>query len=320
MVPPVPSPAESRPPAVRCSGLVKSYRDVVAVDGLDLEVLPGECFGLLGPNGAGKTTTVEVLEGLIPADAGEVEVLGRRWGRGRAEDRAIRERMGIQLQETRLPDKLTVREVLRIFRSFHRHGRSVDETIATVELEGKADSRIDRLSGGQRQRLALACSLVGDPEILFLDEPTTGLDPQARLKLWELVERFKDRGGTVLLTTHYMEEAARLCDRVAIMDRGRRIALGTPEELVASLGADQILEFEAAGSVAEEPLRALPGVRHLFLRRGTYVLTVARIVESLPPLLQELERQRVEVETLTTHAATLEDVFVELTGRGLRDD
>ncbi|MFP3939077.1 MAG: ATP-binding cassette domain-containing protein [Thermoanaerobaculia bacterium] len=302
---------------MRASGLVKRYRDVVAVDGVDLEVLPGECFGLLGPNGAGKTTTVEVLEGLIRADAGEVEVLGRSWGRG--EDRAIRERLGIQLQETRLPDKLTPREILRVFRSFHHHGQTVDEVLATVELEGKADSRIQNLSGGQRQRLALACSLVGDPELLFLDEPTTGLDPQARLKLWELVERFKERGGTVLLTTHYMEEAARLCDRVAIMDRGRRIALGTPEELVASLGADQILEFEAAGTVVEEPLRGLPGVRHLYVRRGTYVLTVGRIVESLPPLLRELDRQGVEVETLTTHAATLEDVFVELTGRGLRD-
>ena len=312
-----PEPSPTRP-AVHCSGLVKRYRDVVAVDGLDLEVVPGECFGLLGPNGAGKTTTVEVLEGLIRADEGEVEVLGRSWGRG--EDRAIRERLGIQLQETRLPDKLTPREVLRVFRSFHHHGRTVDEVLATVELEGKADARIQNLSGGQRQRLALACSLVGDPEILFLDEPTTGLDPQARLKLWELVEGFKARGGTVLLTTHYMEEAARLCDRVAIMDRGRRIALGTPEELVASLGADQILEFETAGALDEEPLQGLPGVRHLSLRRGTYVLTVGRIVESLPPLLQELERQGIEVETLTTHAATLEDVFVELTGRGLRDD
>ncbi|HSL83481.1 MAG TPA: ABC transporter ATP-binding protein [Thermoanaerobaculia bacterium] len=312
-----PSPAA---PAVRCSGLVKRYRDVVAVDGLNLEVWPGECFGLLGPNGAGKTTTVEVLEGLIPADAGEVEILGRRWGRGRAADRAIRERLGIQLQETRLPDKLTVRETLRIFRSFHRQGRGVGETIATVELEGKADARIDRLSGGQRQRLALACALVGDPEILFLDEPTTGLDPQARLKLWERVERFKAGGGTVLLTTHYMEEAARLCDRVAILDLGRRIALGTPQELIASLGADQILEFEAAGgAVAEEPLRRLPGVRSLARRDGTYVLTVARVVETLPPLLQELQRQGVEVETLATHAATLEDVFVELTGKGLRD-
>jgi len=308
----------SSTPAVRCTGLVKRYKDVVAVDGVDLEVRSGECFGLLGPNGAGKTTTVEILEGLMPADAGTVEVLGRRWGRG--EDRSIRERLGIQLQETRLPGKLTVREVVRVFRSFHRSGRSVEETLATVELEAKAGARVERLSGGQRQRLALACALVGDPELLFLDEPTTGLDPQARLALWELVEGFKAEGGTVVLTTHYMEEAARLCERVAILDLGKRIALGTPQELVASLGADQILEFEAAGAVAEEPLRSLPGVRHLALRNGSYTLTVRRVEESLPALLEELGRQGLEVRTLATHAATLEDVFVELTGRGLRDD
>jgi ABC-2 type transport system ATP-binding protein len=314
MIPPAPD----LPPAVRCTGLVKRYKDVVAVAGIDLEVRAGECFGLLGPNGAGKTTTVEILEGLLPVDAGTVEVLGERWGRGR--DRAIRERLGIQLQETRLPDKLTVREILGIFRSFHRSGRSVEETLATVELEAKADARVERLSGGQRQRLALACALVGDPELLFLDEPTTGLDPQARLKLWELVEGFKAAGGTVVLTTHYMEEAARLCDRVAILDLGKRIALGTPQELIASLGADQILEFEPSGTVAEEVLRALPGVRHLALRNGAYTLTVGRVEESLPALLEELARQGLEVRTLATHAATLEDVFVELTGRGLRDD
>ena len=310
--------APDLPPAVRCTGLVKRYKDVVAVAGIDLEVRAGECFGLLGPNGAGKTTTVEILEGLLPVDAGTVEVLGERWGRGR--DRAIRERLGIQLQETRLPDKLTVREILGIFRSFHRSGRSVEETLATVELEAKADARVERLSGGQRQRLALACALVGDPELLFLDEPTTGLDPQARLKLWELVEGFKAAGGTVVLTTHYMEEAARLCDRVAILDLGKRIALGTPQELIASLGADQILEFEPSGAVAEERLRALPGVRHLALRNGAYTLTVGRVEESLPALLEELARQGLGVRTLATHAATLEDVFVELTGRGLRDD
>ena len=316
--PPTPADTILPPPAVRCSGLVKRYRDVVAVDGVDLEVGSGECFGLLGPNGAGKTTTVEILEGLLPADAGTVEVLGRRWGRG--EDREIRERLGIQLQETRLPGKLTVREVVRIFRSFHRSGRGIDETLATVELEAKAGARVERLSGGQRQRLALACALVGDPEILFLDEPTTGLDPQARLKLWELVEGFKAGGGTVVLTTHYMEEAARLCERVAILDLGKRIALGSPQELIASLGADQILEFEATGAVAEGSLEGLPGVRHLALRNGAYTLTVRRVEESLPALLEALARQGLEVKTLATHAATLEDVFVELTGRGLRDD
>ncbi len=315
-----PSVPEAAPPpaAVRCAGLVKRYRDVVAVDGLDLEVAAGECFGLLGPNGAGKTTTVEILEGLLPADAGTVEVLGRAWGGG--DDRALRERLGIQLQETRLPDKLTVREVVRIFRSFHHAGRPVDATLATVELEAKAETRVERLSGGQRQRLALACALVGDPEVLFLDEPTTGLDPQARLKLWELVEGFTAGGGTVVLTTHYMEEAARLCDRVAILDQGRRIALGTPAQLVASLGADQIVEFRTAGPVSEERLRTLPGVRHVTLRDGACTLAVGRVEESLPALLEELGRQGLALAALATHAATLEDVFVELTGRGLRDD
>jgi ABC-2 type transport system ATP-binding protein len=314
------SPTEPQPapvPALRCSGLVKRYKDTVAVAGIDLEVAPGECFGLLGPNGAGKTTTVEIFEGLIPPDAGTVEVLGLGWGRGR--DHAIREHLGIQLQETRLPDKLTVQEVVRLFRSFVAEGRGVDETIATVELESKRGARVERLSGGQRQRLALACALVGDPDVLFLDEPTTGLDPQARLKLWELVEGFRAGGGTVLVTTHYMEEAARLCDRVAILDLGKVIALGSPAELVASLGADQILELDADGELAEEPLRRLPGVRKVVVRGRSYVLSVARVEESLPPLLAEVERQGVEVLALATHAATLEDVFVHLTGKELRD-
>ncbi len=310
------SPAPA-PPALRCAGLVKRYKDTVALAGIDLEVAPGECFGLLGPNGAGKTTTVELFEGLIRPDGGTVEVLGLGWGRGR--DRAIRERLGIQLQETRLPDKLTVYEVVRLFRSFVARGRGVDETIATVELEAKRDARVERLSGGQRQRLALACALVGDPDVLFLDEPTTGLDPQARLKLWELVESFRSGGGTVLVTTHYMEEAARLCDRVAILDLGKVIALGSPAELVASLGADQIVELEAARELDEEPLRRLPGVHGVSARQRTYVLSVARIEESLPPVLAELERQRVEVLAMATHAATLEDVFVQLTGKELRD-
>jgi ABC-2 type transport system ATP-binding protein len=313
-----PAPATTAPAlAVRCAGLVKRYKDVVAVDGIDLEVKTGECFGLLGPNGAGKTTTIEVLEGLIPADAGSVELLGCRWGEGR--DQAIRERLGIQLQETRLPDKLTVREVVRLFRSFHGAGRTVEEVLATVELTAKANTRVERLSGGQRQRLALACALTGDPDLLVLDEPTTGLDPQARLKLWELVEAFRAQGGTVIVTTHYMEEAARLCDRVAILDRGRLIAQGTPAELVASLGADQIVELTLAGEVDEERLRALPGVRHLSRRKASFVLTVRRVEESLPALLAELERQGATISTLATHAATLEDVFVELTGRELRD-
>src|SRR5262249_26898073 len=258
--------------AIRCSGLIKHYADVTAVDGLDLEVQLGECFGLLGPNGAGKTTTIEILEGLTPADGGSLEVLGKTWG-GRG-DYALRQRLGVQLQETQLADKLTVEETIRLFRSFFTRGRDVDEVIATVALEEKRRARVGKLSGGQKQRLAVACSLVSDPDLLFLDEPTTGLDPQARLKLWEIVEGFRAEGGTILLTTHYMEEAERLCDRVAIMDHGRIIAMGTPAELIRMLGADQIVEFRVNGGFEAGVLSGLPGVSGSRTRGMDYLLSV----------------------------------------------
>src|SRR5215510_4443059 len=303
--------------ALRCAGLVKRFADVTAVDGLDLEVFTGECFGLLGPNGAGKTTTVEILEGLTPADAGTVELLGQHWTRG--DDRALRERIGVQLQETQLAEKVTVVETLRLFRSFYQRGHNVDEVIRTVALEEKRNARVGKLSGGQKQRLAVACALVSDPELLFLDEPTTGLDPQARLSLWDIVEKFRAGGGTILLTTHYMEEAARLCDRVAIMDHGKVIALGTPAELIESLGADQIIEFSVTRGLDEDPLKRLPAVNHLHKRGEVYALTVSEMGVALPALLAEIKRQQSELVTLTTHQATLEDVFVSLTGRMLRD-
>ena len=304
--------------ALRCSGLVKRFADVTAVNGLDLEIFVGECFGLLGPNGAGKTTTVEILEGLTPKDEGEVDLLGQRWNTG--DDRSLRERIGVQLQETQLAEKVTVSETLRLFRSFYKRGHSVDEVIHTVALEEKRNARVGKLSGGQKQRLAVACALVSDPELLFLDEPTTGLDPQARLSLWDIVEKFRARGGTILLTTHYMEEAARLCDRVAIMDHGKIIALGTPAELIESLGADQIIEFSVTKPLADEPLMHLPAVSHLHQRDDNYALTVSEIAVALPALLAEIKRQESQLVTLTTHQATLEDVFVSLTGRMLRDE
>lgn len=223
-------------PAVVCRGLRKRYGDVVAVDGLDLEVRTGECFGLLGPNGAGKTTTVEILEGLLTPDGGEVTVLGCRWGAG--DDAALRQRLGIQLQETQLNDRLTVVEIVRLFRSFYHRGPTVDEVIGLVELDAKRDARVGKLSGGQKQRLAVACALVNEPDLLFLDEPTTGLDPQSRRQLWALLGRYRARGGTIVLTTHYLDEAEALCDRVAIIDHGRVIALGAPAHLKASLGPD----------------------------------------------------------------------------------
>jgi ABC-2 type transport system ATP-binding protein len=245
--------------AVRCDALQKRYGDVVAVDGLSLTVQRGECFGLLGPNGAGKTTTIEILEGLLEPDAGGVEVLGLTWRHHAPE---LRQRLGIQLQETQFADKLTVAETIRLFRSFYEKGRTVEELLQIVELEGKRDSWVNKLSGGQKQRLALACALAGAPDLLFLDEPTTGLDPQSRRQLWEVLERFRAAGGTILLTTHYMDEAQVLCDRVAIVDRGHVIALGTPQELIARLTAPRVV----------------------------------------------------------THHGTLEDVFMSLTGRHLRDD
>jgi ABC-2 type transport system ATP-binding protein len=258
------TPFDNSAPALRVQGLRKAYDDVVAVDGLDLQVQTGECFGLLGPNGAGKTTTIEICEGLLAADSGSVEVLGRRW---ESDARDLRELLGIQLQDTQLSEKLTVDETLTLFQSFYREARDVGEVINQVELEEKRDSRVGALSGGQKQRLAIACALVGNPQLLFLDEPTTGLDPVARRQLWDLISKFQAEGKTIVLTTHYMEEAERLCDRVAIVDHGHVIAMGTPRELIDSVD-----------------------------------------VSRLPP-----------PEPRTT-SATLEDVFVSLTGRTLRDE
>jgi ABC-2 type transport system ATP-binding protein len=303
--------------ALRCSGLVKRFADVTAVNGLDLEVFAGECFGLLGPNGAGKTTTVEILEGLTLPDEGTVELLGQHWNNG--DDRALRERLGVQLQETQLAEKVTVTETLKLFRSFYERGHNVDDVIRIVALEEKRNARVGKLSGGQKQRLAVACALVSDPELLFLDEPTTGLDPQARLSLWDIVEKFREGGGTILLTTHYMEEATRLCDRVAIMDHGKVIALGTPADLIESLGADQVIEFSVTNALSEDALTNLPAVTNLHKRGEVYALTVSEIGIALPALLAEIKRQQSDIVTLTTHQATLEDVFVSLTGRMLRD-
>jgi ABC-2 type transport system ATP-binding protein len=314
-------------PALRCRDLVKKYDDVVAVDGLNLQVELGECFGLLGPNGAGKTTTVEILEGLLTQDSGEVEVFGLRWGR---DDKVLRERLGIQLQETQFSDNLSVEEIIRLFRSFYARGRTVEETLALVELEGKRTAWFKKLSGGQKQRLALACALVSNPDLLFLDEPTTGLDPQSRRQLWELLERFKASGGTTLLTTHYMDEAEILCDRVAIVDRGKVIAQGTPRELIRSLGAEHVVEFAmSAGhetAIDEARLRALPGVQDVRRANGDesdatrgWKLSASEIHLAVPALLDALGTSRVHLAQLTTHSATLEDVFVSLTGRHLRD-
>jgi len=300
--------------------LRKSYADVVAVDGVNLEVFRGECFGLLGPNGAGKTTTIEICEGLTEADSGTVELLGRSWQRSANE---LRHLLGIQLQETQFGEKLTVFETLQLFRSFYHRGPSADEVIAMVQLEPKRNSRVGQLSGGQKQRLAMAASLVGDPEFLFLDEPSTGLDPQARRQIWEMVEQFRATGRTILLTTHYMDEAERLCDRVAIMDRGRIIALDTPRALIASLGAEHVVEFALAGDGAVLDLAALQsvaGVLNALRNESRFELQVRHLHQTLPAVLQTIAERRGTLTELNTHSATLEDVFVSLTGRRLRDE
>jgi len=302
---------------LRCSRLRKAYGSVLAVDGLDLELRTGECFGLLGPNGAGKTTTVEILEGLLQPDEGEVEVLGRRWENAGHD---LRERVGIQLQQTQLTEKLSVWETLRLFRSFHRSGEDVRSVLRTVGLEEKRKAWVRSLSGGQKQRLSLACALVGDPDLLFLDEPTTGLDPQSRRRIWDVISSFRSRGRTVLLTTHYMEEAERLCDRVAIVDRGRIIALGTPRELIASLGAEHVIEFACGSPIDPRRLVGLAGVSQVAAEDGRIRLTVREVHVALPALLDELARGGADLTSLATHHATLEDVFVALTGRHLRDE
>jgi ABC-2 type transport system ATP-binding protein len=311
----------NRPSALRIQGLCKAYKEVRAVDGLDLDVAAGECFGLLGPNGAGKTTTIEICEGLTEPDSGVVRVLDQTWA---ADRDALRRRIGVSLQETQFSEKLTVAETLGLFRSFYGIGPSIDQLMQQVQLVDKRRARVGQLSGGQRQRLALALALVGNPELLFLDEPTTGLDPQSRRQLWDLIASFRSEGRTVILTTHYMEEAERLCDRVAIVDRGRIIAEGTPRDLISRLGAEQVIEvsIEGAGSATTgaAAIGAVAGVVDTRVEGAVLSLRVERLHQSLPGLLEALARAQLPIGELRTHAPTLEDVFVSLTGRHLRDE
>jgi ABC-2 type transport system ATP-binding protein len=299
----------------------KGREQVVAVDNLDLVVKRGEVFGLLGPNGAGKTTTVEICEGLQDPTSGEVVVLGSSW-RGAGNASAIRQRIGVTLQDTRFFEKQSVREVLTLFRSFYDRGRTVDQVIDMFSLREKASTRTMNLSGGQRQRLAVACALVSDPELLFLDEPTTGLDPQARRQLWSAIGAYQDNGGTVLLTTHYMEEAELLCDRVGVVDRGRMIALGTPAELVGTIAGGHIVEVNTEGiaaAISSAEVAALPSVESHALTTDQLSLTVTAPHLVVPGLLDLLARKGMSMDGLATRHASLEDVFVKLTGRQLRD-
>jgi ABC-2 type transport system ATP-binding protein len=303
--------------AIEVRQLVKRFDDVVAVNGVDLAVPAGACVGLLGPNGAGKTTTVEILEGLQEPTSGSVRVLGRTWEEGEHE---IRARIGVQLQETQLEGRLTVEETLRLFRSFYPRGISVDEVIRIVQLDEKRRAYVKKLSGGQRQRLALATALVADPELLFLDEPTTGLDPQARRALWDVIEGLRGRGRTVLLTTHYMEEAERLCDRVVIMDHGKVVAEGTPTELISRLGGAQLIELSSVPALAPDAWSGVPGLVAVRQNDGTAVLSVKELHLALPAVLAAAQARGGALERLSTRQATLDDVFLSLTGRSLREE
>ncbi|MBV9183053.1 MAG: ABC transporter ATP-binding protein, partial [Acidobacteria bacterium] len=278
-----------------------------------------ECFALLGPNGAGKTTTIEILEGLLEPSSGQVTILGKSW---RRHARDLREKIGISLQETRLSEKLTVRETLELFASFYREPHNPEIVLEALQLNEKADALVGKLSGGQKQRLAVATALVASPKVLFLDEPTTGLDPQSRRQLWEIIRGFLEGGGTVLLTTHYMDEAERLCDRLAIVDHGQVIAEGTPSELIDKLGGHHVVEFSLGGEakVEDSTWRLLPGVDSVRHEDGLCSLAVRAPHKTIPALLDTIEERSLELEHLTTRQASLEDVFMRLTGRHLRED
>jgi ABC-2 type transport system ATP-binding protein len=307
--------------AIQCRNLRKTYDGKVeAVRGLDLDIHVGECFGLLGPNGAGKTTTIEILEGLLQPTSGEVTIFGFAWQKN---ERELREWLGISLQETRLSEKLTVRETIDLFASFYKQPCNAEDILEQLSLSEKADTWVGKLSGGQRQRLAVATALVASPRILFLDEPTTGLDPQSRRQLWDIIRGFQQSGGTVLLTTHYMDEAERLCDRLAIVDHGVIIAAGTPAELIDRLGGHHVVEFAVSGTTNGQSLehwRSLAGVESVRSDDGLISLNVRQPHLTIPALLDAVGEAGAELMHLTTRQASLEDVFVRLTGRHLREE
>ena len=310
--------------AIECRQLTKTWPGdppVEAVRGVDLVIEQGICFGVLGPNGAGKTTTIEICEGLLEATSGEARVLGSSWATQADE---IREQIGISLQESRLSEKLTVLETLTLFRSFYQSGANPLEVIARVSLQEKTHARIKSLSGGQRQRVAVATALVGNPRLLFLDEPTTGLDPQSRRDLWRIITEFREGGGTVLLTTHYMDEAERLCDRVAIFDRGRILAIDSPRKLIADLGAEHIVEFSVSGDGVQQLSSDfgsdLPGVIAARIEGGNRCLSVREPHVAIPALLSLISERLLQLTYLTTRQASLEDVFVHYAGHGLSDE
>ncbi len=311
-----PDPEMTGTTVLRVEGLTKRYGQLTAVDGIAFEVLRGETFGMLGPNGAGKTTTLEMIEGLRDPDAGritfmEVDAVKQR--------KLMQERIGVQLQSQTLWPELTVEETLRVFQSLFRKRTSVESLLERFSLVDKRDARVKGLSGGQKQRLSIATALVNDPELVFLDEPTTGLDPQARHSFWDLIRDMQRESKTVIVTTHYMEEAEALCDRVAIMDKGRIIALDTPRQLVRSLASDSTIECSFAAPVERERLMALPGIRDVRNENGGHLLFTNDVSSTLAALMRLADSDGQRVLSLHVRTATLEDVFISLTGRRLRD-
>jgi ABC-2 type transport system ATP-binding protein len=307
---------ESGEPVIRVSDLRKCYGDIKAVDGVSFEVGAGEVFGMLGPNGAGKTTTIEILEGLREPDSGKVEVLGMDVTRHAP---SIKQRIGVQLQSVSLYPRLTVTELLDLFGSFFQHRLPTKQLIDAVDLGERAGARSMDLSGGQQQRLSIALALVNDPELIFLDEPTTGLDPQARRSLWELVKNLQSRGKSVMLTTHYMEEAAELCDRVAIMDHGHILEMGTVPELIGRRFKERAVFFDTSPKLASEKLARLEGVTHASQEEGQTLLYSSNVAATIGDLLAMADSLGAEPRNLGIRQATLEDVFLDLTGRALRD-
>jgi ABC-2 type transport system ATP-binding protein len=297
-------------------GLTKRYGSLVAVDGIAFQVSRGETFGILGPNGAGKTTTLEMIEGLRTPDAGRITLFGLDAVRER---RAVQERIGVQLQSQALWPDLTVEETLKTFRALFRRKVPVEGLLERFSLVDKRRSLVRELSGGQKQRLSVATALVNDPEVVFLDEPTTGLDPQARHSFWDLIRDMRRQGKTVIVTTHYMEEAEALCDRVAIMDQGRIMALDTPRKLVRDLAFDNTVECSFDGPVERERLLALPAVRDVRSEDGAHFLFTNDVSATLAGLMGLTDDNGQRVQGLQVRTATLEDVFISLTGRRLRD-
>ena len=301
---------------IKVDNLRKAYGTVRAVDDISFSVAQGEVFGMLGPNGAGKTTTMEIVEGIRPYDSGSVSVLGMNIKRNQ---RKIKSQIGVQLQTTSMYPKLTVQEMLQLFGSFFPRHLSIDNLIKVTGLEESRKKRFENLSGGQKQRLSIALALVNNPKILFLDEPTSGLDPQSRHNIWSLVERVRAKGKTVFITTHYMDEAEHLCDRVAVIDHGKIIAVDKPDELISQHFQEQAIEFDIGQRIDEGEFRRLAAVTNVLLEERKVTVYSSSIPATVSALMDMAKQKGVELTNLYVRRATLEDVFLKLTGRRIRD-